>query len=128
MKAKTSIVIVVLVVLFIAPFLFLCAKVPIQVKRMQTRDRMGQIYIALSRTPVTKPLDEYNPVAETLKLFPTLPMTHGQIADAWGNPIRISIKREKQGFSVHLASAGPDGLRSTTDDIVEQYLLTDEKW
>jgi len=128
MKTKAIIVIAVLVVPITGFLLFLGAKVPVQVKKMQTRDRMGQIYVALSRTPATKPLDECDSVAETLKLFPALAVTHGQIADAWGNPIRIEIKRVGKDFQVHLISAGVDGLLGTSDDITQQYLLTDQKW
>jgi hypothetical protein len=125
-KLKAIIVIAVLVVLIMG--LLLRAKVANQVKKMKTLDNMGQIYVALSRTLEAKPLEEYDPVAETRKLFPTLPVTRGQIADAWGNPIGIVIKRVEKGFDVRLVSAGADGLPGTSDDIVQQYLLTDQKW
>lgn len=93
---------------------------------MKTLDSIGQVYVTLSKTLNTNQLDHYDAVAETRKQFPSIPITNNQIADAWGNPIRISIKRVEKGFRLDFASAGADGVIDTKDDVTQGYMLFDE--
>ena len=88
---------------------------------------MGQITVTLDRTlEKSKPLDEYDPVSETRKLFPSAVSMNGKIMDGWGRPIVISIKRIEKGFEISLASAGPDGIMHTENDLSEEMSLSDE--
>jgi len=97
------------------------------VNRARTFDYMGEIYVTITRTLETQPLKEYDAVSEARKIFPSLPVSNGAIVDAWGNPMRISIERIKDGFHVTLTSAGRDGVFGTKDDLVENYMLPDTK-
>jgi hypothetical protein len=119
---KAGIVVVVIVAL-VSTVLFIQGRITGQVKAVKTLDSMGQIYVALSRSLGNEPLEKYNAVAETLKLFPSLSVTSNQIADAWGRPIKISITKVGKGFNINLESPGADGRIDTKDDIRQDYLL-----
>ena len=97
-----------------------------QIRKMKTLDAMGQISVALDRTLGIKPLDGYDPVSETRKIFSSISATNGQVIDGWGKPIAISFKRALNGFQVSIISSGTDGIMGTKDDLTWDYLLEDK--
>jgi len=122
---KTTIIIIFLVI-SIAVCFFIYGKTRNQVRRMTTLDSMGQILVALDRTAGESPLEQYDPVVETQKIFPSISVRNGQIMDGWGNPIKISIKRVKTGLQAYFTSAGPDGVMGSKDDVIREEVLFDK--
>jgi hypothetical protein len=89
-----------------------------QVKKMKTGDTLGVVWITLDRTlPDRGPLSGYDVAAHARLLFPELKIVNGEIVDAWGKPLRVSIESASDGFHVRIISAGRDGKFNTADDI-----------
>ncbi|MCL2104562.1 MAG: hypothetical protein FWH21_05865 [Kiritimatiellaeota bacterium] len=50
---------------------------------------------------------------------------NGQIVDAWGNPITVTIERIGNEIHTTIISAGSDGVIGTNDDIVHRWSSTE---
>lgn len=84
---------------------------------------MGQIYVAVSKSLVTKQWIEFDPAEEAARIFPKLPRVNAKIADAWGHPISITIKRAGNKIYLKLNSAGPNGIMDNKDDLVQEFIF-----
>jgi len=116
----------ILVLGFAAFFIFL--KTQNQIKRTKTFDTFGQILVTLDRTLGTnsQALAIYDPATETKKIFPFVPVTNGQILDAWNRPIKIKLARIENSTQVSLTSFGSDGIIGTKDDLIQNEILLDQ--
>jgi hypothetical protein len=96
-----------------------------QMKRVTTLDTMGQILVALDRSLPTNevPLVEIDLAREVRRQFPNTVTVNGEVADAWGRPIRLSINNVTNGFAIEIVSAGPDGQVGTKDDLVRRDII-----
>ena len=95
-----------------------------RVERVITWDSMGQILVAVDKTLDSEKLNGYNPVIETQRLFPSIPIKNGQVMDAWNNTIEISILPVLQaGFEVSIISPEPDGIMHTKDDLIRKEFI-----
>jgi hypothetical protein len=45
------------------------------------------------------------------------------VCDAWGNPLEIMWKKEDGSIHVRVSSHGPDGVKSSSDDLHSDVLL-----
>ena len=124
---KTRLLLALVLALFVCA-LFAANAIRYAVKRMRTLDTIGQVSVAVSRTLGTNSLalDGYDVVMKARRLFPSIPLTNGQLADSWGHPLKVAIKRGEQGFDLRIVSSGPDGVFDSRDDLIENHFLPDE--
>jgi hypothetical protein len=122
MKTRTRLLVA---TLGVGLLLVAVSKTRTQMERVMTLDTMGQILVALDRTMPTNGVHpvKIDPTGEVQRRFPNIVTVNGEVADAWGRPIRVSINNTTNGFAIEIVSAGPDRQMGTKDDLVRSDIV-----